>query len=65
MEFDVWSRSLWDWCSELLSDAKIASKFKWNAERVFKYNKNDMTFERCITEPWTADGWWDAQVSIF
>ncbi|KJA13371.1 hypothetical protein HYPSUDRAFT_151670 [Hypholoma sublateritium FD-334 SS-4] len=62
-EFEVWSRSLWDWCSEIVTDPTLANQLRWNAERVFKYSNKQEKFERCITEPWTADSWWEAQAS--
>ncbi|KJA12782.1 hypothetical protein HYPSUDRAFT_50110, partial [Hypholoma sublateritium FD-334 SS-4] len=61
VEFDVWTRPLWDWCDDLVSKPDVVSKFRWNAERVFKYNDSKKIFERCIDEPWTADAWWDVQ----
>lgn len=64
MEYDVWTRSLWDWCDELTSDPHIVSKFRWNAERVFKYNQMEGKYQRLITEPWTADSWWKVQASF-
>ena len=60
----MWSRSLWEWCSDLVSDPAIVSQFRWNAERVYKYDSIQDKFERCISEPWTADSWWKAQVCI-
>ncbi|KAF8971925.1 hypothetical protein BDZ97DRAFT_1901552 [Flammula alnicola] len=62
VEFDVWSRPLWEWCHELLTDHNIVSKFQWDAQRLYKFNGTN--FERCINEPWTADAWWNAQSRI-
>lgn len=63
VEFDVWARNLWDWCDELLSDPQIVSKFRWHAERVFKFNIKTNIFERCYDETWRGNAWWKAQVS--
>lgn len=64
MEFELWDQPLWDWCDQLLSDRNIVSNFRWNAERIFKYSTKLGRYERCIDEPWTADAWWNVQVSI-
>lgn len=63
VEFDVWTRPLWDWCNELLSDPAIVSQFHWHAERDYKYDSAKRSFEQCIDEPWTANTLWDIQVS--
>lgn len=63
VEYDVWTRSLWSWCQELVLNPSIVSNFCWNAERAFRYNAETEAYECFITEPWTADGWWKAQVS--
>lgn len=63
VEYDIWTRSLWSWCQELILNPSIVSNFRWNAERAFRYNAETETYERFITEPWTADSWWGAQVS--
>lgn len=60
LEYDIWYRSLWDWCTELLLDKILITEFFWDAERLLKFN--GALFERIIDEPWTADAWWDIQV---
>lgn len=60
LEYDIWFRSLWEWCTELLLDKVLITEFSWNAEQLFKYN--GVIFERFLDEPWTADAWWDIQV---
>jgi hypothetical protein len=64
VKFDLWDQPLWDWCDQLLSDRNIVSNFRWNAERVFKFDNKSSKFERCIDEPWTADAWWNIQASF-
>jgi len=36
LEFDMFTRPLWDWCFELLSKPKIVSKFMWDAKWHYK-----------------------------
>lgn len=62
LSFDVWSRSIWAWCCELLHDQRLIREFRWNAERLFRFNGT--IFERFFDEPWTADAWWNFQVSV-
>ncbi|KAF8812136.1 hypothetical protein BYT27DRAFT_7221243 [Phlegmacium glaucopus] len=62
LNFDMYMRPLWDWCTELLMDPKIVQQFHWNAEKHFKYNGDK--FERFIDEPWTADSWWELQSTL-
>jgi len=59
-EFDVWMRSLEDWCRELLGNNNILPHFQWDVQK--KYQHNGTTLERVIDEPWTADDWWEIQV---
>lgn len=57
----MWLRPLWDWCTELLLNPTLVAQFQWNAEKLFKFDGE--IFERFIDEPWTANLWWDIQVS--
>jgi len=59
--FDVHARPLWDWALDLLSDPLLSSSFTWDAQRLFKYDK-DETFVRFFHEPWTGNRFWDIQV---
>jgi hypothetical protein len=59
--FDVWTRPLWDWAEELLHDPHLAKEFHWDAEWHYRYDGQN--FEWFIDEPWTADAWWEIQVS--
>ncbi|TFK20674.1 hypothetical protein FA15DRAFT_719445, partial [Coprinopsis marcescibilis] len=63
VKFNVWTRPLWGWVKELLQDCAIVSQFEWNAQQVFRQN-SDGTTTRIFTEPWTADSWWETQVSL-
>jgi hypothetical protein len=62
VDFDMYARPLWDWCTELLMDPNIVHQFHWYAEKHFKYSGDG--FERFIDEPWTADAWWELQVRV-
>ena len=46
---------------DLLNNPHLAPHFVWDAERLYKHNGAE--FERFYDEPWTADRWWDIQVS--
>ncbi|KDR67396.1 hypothetical protein GALMADRAFT_232065 [Galerina marginata CBS 339.88] len=64
LEYEVWLLPLWDWCTELLLSTTLIGKFRWDAEKLYKFNASENKFERFIDEPWTADSWWDFQDSI-
>ncbi|KAG2753584.1 hypothetical protein P692DRAFT_201705525 [Suillus brevipes Sb2] len=57
--FEVYARPIWDWALDLLDNPLLAPHFVWDAQRVYKHNGTD--FERFVSEPWTADRWWDIQ----
>lgn len=61
MQYDIYFRPLWTWCRELLANEALIGEFTWDAQQIFKYNGEH--FERFIDEPWTADAWWQFQVS--
>lgn len=61
-EYDLWHQSLWDWCDALLDNKDIVSKFRWHAQRLFKWDDSTSEFKRHIDEPWTADAWWNIEV---
>lgn len=61
LTYDVWLRPLWDWCRELLLNPTLIAEFQWSAEKLFKFDGK--RFERFIDEPWTANSWWNIQVS--
>lgn len=60
--YDTYTRPLWDWARGLLQDPGLASCFVWDAEKVYKFNGE--SYVRFYHEPWTADAWWAAQVSL-
>ncbi len=41
---------------------ELIREFQWEAQRLFKFN--GQLFERFIDEPWTANLWWNTQVTI-
>ncbi|TFK18477.1 hypothetical protein FA15DRAFT_253053 [Coprinopsis marcescibilis] len=63
VEFNVWTRPIWDWAKELLQDRAIVSQFEWNAQQVYREN-SDGTTTRMYTEPWTAESWWEMQSKL-
>lgn len=60
-EYDVWYRPLWAWARSLLREPQLANHFEWDAQRLYKHDGEE--FVRFYHEPWTADRWWDIQVS--
>ncbi|TFK18308.1 hypothetical protein FA15DRAFT_603515, partial [Coprinopsis marcescibilis] len=67
IDFDVWTRPIWDWVKELLEDRSIVSRFEWDAQQIYRKNlEQDGTrsHSRMFTEPWTADAWWETQSSL-
>ena len=64
-KYKVWRRNLWNWTLDLLSNHSLYHHFTWDAERLYKYDINSEAFVRFIDEPWTADRFWDIQVSFF
>lgn len=62
LDFDVYSRPLWDWAMDLLSEPILVPHFEWDAQRLYKHNSTQ--YEWFIHEPWTADHWWRIQVCI-
>ena len=48
-------------CVDYLVDPNIVTQLHWHAEKHFKFNGDK--FERFIDEPWTADAWWEREVS--
>ena len=61
LDFEFSCRDLWELPMDLVKDPLLASHFHWDAQRLYKYNGKD--FVRFIHEPWTADRFWDVQVS--
>ncbi|KAF9536999.1 hypothetical protein CPC08DRAFT_590148, partial [Agrocybe pediades] len=61
----VWSRPIWEWCTELLNDKDLITEFSWDAEKVSIFLEDGGNGpERRIDEPWTADAWWDIQSAL-
>jgi hypothetical protein len=63
LNYDVYVRPLWSWCKELLLDGEIATQLVWDAQRLYRWTGE--RFERFIDEPWTADAWWNFQVTKY
>ncbi|PIL29072.1 hypothetical protein GSI_09120 [Ganoderma sinense ZZ0214-1] len=60
--FTIFYRPLFDWGLKLAEDPILAPKFVWNAQRLYKFDGSKWV--RFIDEPWTADLFWNIQVSI-
>ncbi|EIW77151.1 hypothetical protein CONPUDRAFT_75943 [Coniophora puteana RWD-64-598 SS2] len=55
-----------EWSLDLLHNEQLAPHFVWDAQCMYKHNGklgDDGHYVRFINEPWTADQWWDIQVS--
>ncbi|KAG1893663.1 uncharacterized protein F5891DRAFT_985645 [Suillus fuscotomentosus] len=59
IEYEVYSRPLWDWALDLLDNPLLAPQFIWDAQRLYKHDGTD--FECFFHEPWTGDRWWNLQ----
>ena len=62
--FKVYYRPIWNWILDLIRDARVVSKFKWDACRLYKYSISSKRYVRFFDEPWTADRFWDIQVCL-
>lgn len=60
-KFEVHFRPLWDWALDLVKNPQLAPFFHWDSCRLFKWTNN--RWMRFINEPWTANAWWNVQVS--
>ena len=61
LSYVVQVRSVWQWVLDLLNNPHLAPHFVWDAERLYK--RDGVQFDRFYDKPWTADRWWDIQVS--
>ena len=59
-KFDVHFKPLWEWTMDLLEDPLLAPHWVWDAEKISKFNGTE--FVQLFHEPWTANGFWKAQV---
>ncbi|RPD52844.1 hypothetical protein L227DRAFT_514113, partial [Lentinus tigrinus ALCF2SS1-6] len=62
LEFDVHTRSSWQWALALIKDTTLAQHITWHAVKQFKFT--DGEWVRFWDEPNTADYWWDVQVCM-
>ena len=61
-EYTVYYRPIWSWACDLMKNAKIASKFHWDARQIYRYSDKTKSFMRFYDEPWTGDRFWEIQV---
>lgn len=59
--FEIQMRDPWDWAVDILMDPVLAPCLVWDAQIRSSWIGDD--WERFFTEPWTAESFWDAQVS--
>ncbi|KAJ7328476.1 hypothetical protein DFH08DRAFT_916712 [Mycena albidolilacea] len=60
--YDTYTRPLWNWALSLIQDPNLATCFVWDAEKAYKFNGE--SYVQFYHEPWTADAFWAAQVSL-
>lgn len=61
--FEFRMRDPWDWAVDMVMDPMLAPHFVWDAQIQSSWTGDG--WERFYTEPWTANLFWEAQVSIF
>ncbi|KAJ7257370.1 hypothetical protein C8J57DRAFT_1648450 [Mycena rebaudengoi] len=59
--FEMHGRPLWDWALDIIRDPSLSPFFVWDAEKAFRYDGTN--FIRFISEPWTADAFWNIQAN--
>ncbi|KAG1883635.1 hypothetical protein F4604DRAFT_1920145 [Suillus subluteus] len=62
IEYEFYSRPLWDCAMDLLANPLLAPHFVWDAQRLYKHDGT--RFECFFHEPWTGDRWWNLQSSL-
>lgn len=60
--FEVWTRPLWEWTQDLLESPEMIGHFEWDAQRLSKFDGE--RFVQFYDEPWTAERFWEIQVSL-
>ncbi|KAF9565919.1 hypothetical protein CPC08DRAFT_629091 [Agrocybe pediades] len=63
LTYRVWVRNIWDWCASLLRNPQMIRHFRWDAIQNYQYT-SAKKWERFISEPWTANAWWEYQTRI-
>lgn len=53
------------WAEEMLQDEDLIHHFVWDAQHVSKFNSSSRSWVRVIDEPWTANHFWETQVSPY
>lgn len=61
--YQLHSRPLMQWALDQLSDPSLIPYTVWDAHQLFKYNSEAQEWTRFIHEPFTANQWWQIQVS--
>jgi len=60
--FNLYYRPIWEWAQDLLQNAQLEPYWVWDAQKLYKLDGED--FICYYDEPWTADRFWEIQVSI-
>ena len=54
-----------EWAEEMLQDEDLIHHFVWDAQHVSKFNSSSGSWVRVFDEPWTANRFWEIQVSPY
>ncbi|KAF7302767.1 hypothetical protein HMN09_00911800 [Mycena chlorophos] len=60
--FEMHAKPLWSWALDIIRDPQLADFLVWDPER--DYVLKDGEYVRFLTEPWTANLWWDIQTNL-
>lgn len=60
-EYTLHVRSLRDWVVGLVKDPSLAPFLQWHPMR--KYREQGGQRQQFVDEPWSAEDWWEDQVS--
>ncbi|KAL0059534.1 hypothetical protein AAF712_013710 [Marasmius tenuissimus] len=58
----VHCRSLLGWTKDILRDPSLSNHLHWDAQRLYRWNGSKWV--RFVTDPWTADRFWEIQSSL-
>ncbi|KAJ7573387.1 hypothetical protein C8J56DRAFT_1066092 [Mycena floridula] len=60
--YDFIHRNLWDWAMGLVKEPRLAHAFRWDAQRLYKYDGTRLI--HFVNEPWSAKKFWDVQSAL-
>ena len=60
--YDAYSRPIWDWVLDQLSNPWLAPHMHWDSRQLYQYDGE--SWIRFINEPFTASRAWNVQVCV-